>query len=376
VKQLIPSAKVGVKIHEWYKMIREFSVPDAEALKEEVEKEINQMEEDQDLLLYYQLMCFRHQLMLEYLEPTNKRKQGQSINKLLAQIEEPRRDLNGLLSYYSFFFRGMYEFEKKQYIKAIEFYRNAEKQLSIITDVIEQAEFHFKMAEAYYIMKQTHVSMYHILRAFKIYNNHELYKVRKIQCLFVIAGNYDDLMCHNKALPHLENALELAIEINNKRLISSAYFNIADCHECMGDIDTAVEYAEKAVEINLKEEYNNLPQSLYYFTQLLFKQKNYGRAIEIFRIGRQTARKFNDTLFTSLFEYLEALYIYSVNKEEILEVFKYLEENKIFAYIEELSLEVSNQYLERKDHRNSIEFLQKMMYAQTQIKKGECLYEY
>ena len=91
---------------------------------------------------------------------------------------------------------------------------------------------------------------------------------------------------------------------------------------------------------------------------------------------RQTARKFNDTLFTSLFEYLEALYIYSVNKEEILEVFKYLEENKIFAYIEELSLEVSNQYLERKDHRNSIEFLQKMMYAQTQIKKGECLYEY
>ncbi|KYC82517.1 hypothetical protein B4091_1361 [Bacillus licheniformis] len=53
----------------------------------------------------------------------------------------------------------------------------------------------------------------------------------------------------------------------------------------MGDIDAAVEYAEKAVEINLKEEYNNLPQSLYYSTQLLFKQKNYERAIEIFLIG-------------------------------------------------------------------------------------------
>lgn len=376
VEQLIPSSKVGIKIHEWYKMVRQFSVPDAEVLKSEVERELNEMEEDQDLLLYYQLMCFRHRLMLEYLESTKKGKPRPSIQELLNQIEEPRENLNGLLRYYSFFFRGMYEFEQKQYIKAIEFYRNAEKQLAYVPDTIEQAEFHFKMAEAYYIMKQTHVSMYHILRAFKIYNNHELYTVRKIQCLFVIAGNYDDLMCHDKALPHLKNALELAIEIDNKRLISSAYFNIADCHECMGDIDTAVEYAEKAVEINLSEEYNNLPQSLYYFTQLLFKQKNYERASEIFRIGRQIALKFSDTLFTSLFEYLEALYIHSVNKEEILEVFKYLEENKIFAYIEELSLEVSNQYLERKDHRNSIEFLQKMMYAQTQIKKGECLYEF
>ncbi|OPG95235.1 hypothetical protein B2I21_27175, partial [Chryseobacterium mucoviscidosis] len=54
-------------------MIREFSVPDAEALKEEVEKEINQMEEDQDLLSYYQLMNFRHELMLEYLFPAEKK---------------------------------------------------------------------------------------------------------------------------------------------------------------------------------------------------------------------------------------------------------------------------------------------------------------
>ena len=46
-----------------------FSVPDAEVLKSEVEQEINAMEENQDLLLYYSLMCFRHQLMLDYLEP-------------------------------------------------------------------------------------------------------------------------------------------------------------------------------------------------------------------------------------------------------------------------------------------------------------------
>ncbi|SCA87602.1 response regulator aspartate phosphatase [Bacillus glycinifermentans] len=88
MKQLIPSSKVGVKIHEWYKMVRQFSVPDAEVLKREVEKEINEMEEDQDLLLYFQLMCFRHQLMLEYLEPSRKRKKRPSIQELLSRNRE------------------------------------------------------------------------------------------------------------------------------------------------------------------------------------------------------------------------------------------------------------------------------------------------
>ncbi|MDA1475782.1 Rap family tetratricopeptide repeat protein [Bacillus changyiensis] len=374
--QLIPSSKVGVKIHEWYKMVRQFSVPDAEVLKSEVEKEIHEMEEDQDLLLYYQLMCFRHQLMLDYLEPTEERKNRPSIEELLRQIEEPRENLNGLLQYYSFFFRGMYEFEQKQYISAIQFYRNAEKQLSYVPDVIEKAEFHFKIAEAYYNMKQNHVSMYHILRALKIYDNHELYTIRRIQCLFIIAGNYDDFKCHDKALPHLNSALELAKQQENQRLISSAYFNLADCYDCMGDLDTAVKYAEKAVEINIKQKYNNLPHSLYFFSQLLFKQKNYKHALKMFHIGIQTAQEYKDSLFTSLFEFLEALYIYSANKTEILKVFKYLDKNKIYAYMERLSFEVSNWYLEREDYQNSNEFLRKMIYAQTQIKKGDCLYEY
>ncbi|MCY7948990.1 aspartate phosphatase, partial [Bacillus atrophaeus] len=69
MKQVISSSKVGVKINEWYKYIRMFSVPDSEILKSEVEKEIENMEQNQDVLLYYSLMCFRHQLMLDYLEP-------------------------------------------------------------------------------------------------------------------------------------------------------------------------------------------------------------------------------------------------------------------------------------------------------------------
>ncbi len=144
---VLSSSEVGVKINEWYKMIRQFSVPDAEILKAEVEQEINQMEEDEYLLIYFSLMKFRHQLMLDYLEPVTTRIRP-TIDELLEKIEASNKGITGLLSYYSLFFRGMYEFDKREYVKAIGFYREAEKHLTHVNDDIEKAEFHFKLAEA------------------------------------------------------------------------------------------------------------------------------------------------------------------------------------------------------------------------------------
>lgn len=63
----IPSPVVAIKINEWYKQIKRFNVKEAQKLREEVRKEIDVMEEDEQAVLYFQLMEFRHQLMTDYV---------------------------------------------------------------------------------------------------------------------------------------------------------------------------------------------------------------------------------------------------------------------------------------------------------------------
>ncbi|WP_345914063.1 hypothetical protein [Bacillus velezensis] len=62
-------SKRRVKISEWYDAVNKFDVKTAIKLKRQVEELLEQMEEDQNVLIYYQLMKFRHDLTMNYLFP-------------------------------------------------------------------------------------------------------------------------------------------------------------------------------------------------------------------------------------------------------------------------------------------------------------------
>ncbi|MEX3914382.1 Rap family tetratricopeptide repeat protein [Bacillus paralicheniformis] len=376
MKQLISSSKVGVKINEWYKYIRMFSVPDAEHVKAEVEQELNNMKEDQDLLLYYSLMCFRHQLMLEYLEPKTMNEERPEISDLLEKIESSQTDLKGILEYYFNFFRGMYEFEEYEYLKAITFYKQAEKKLSLVADEIERAEFHYKIAEVYYHMKQTHMSMHHIVQAIETYRAHETYTVREIQCSFVMGLNYLDMEYPEKALPHFKNALENAKNVGIFRLQGVSLYNIGLSYFVSDDFEKASEYFGQSLAI-YEERYENtnrLLDPLIMLTKTKFKLKD-SEATTLCERGLFLSRKLNDEILYHEFRFLKTLYNQGCISE-LENILTYLEEKMKLPDVEDLATDAAKYYKENEDHKAAGVFFEKVLYAQKHIQRGDCLYEY
>lgn len=141
-KDKIPYDIVTKKLNDWYTSIKNDRVEQAEIIKKEVEKELLNMEENQDALLYYQLLDFRHEIMLSYM----KSKEIEDIHNAYETIKEieEQGQLTGMLEYYFYFFKGMYEFRRIELTTAISAYHIAESKLSEVEDEIEKAEFFSK----------------------------------------------------------------------------------------------------------------------------------------------------------------------------------------------------------------------------------------
>ncbi|MGE6632464.1 aspartate phosphatase [Bacillus sp. NPDC077027] len=369
--ETISAAVIGQKINEWYRHIKKLNVTDAEMLRSEIRNELDMMEEDEQAVLYFQLMDFRHEQMLEYVNPVERK-----VNKAeyLRAVEGQGRKFTGILEYYFNFFRGMYEFSQGEYITAITFYRQAEKRLDRVADEVERAEFYYKMAEIFYHMKQTQMSMYYIMLALDTYKTHPTYVIKEIQSRFVISGNYDDFNCPEKSIPHLQEALKKAQCIKDGLMIGITLMNLGNTYQRLGKYEVALNYLQDA-EGYLKD--HTHIKIVYYQQSLIhFKVGNHEIAQYYLNEGIEYVKSNPDPLFSSLFDFLINLYTKPLCIDELFEILKRFDDVRGYPYLEELALESAEFYTEHGRMENSVYLYQQMVYAQKQIRRGDCLYEH
>ncbi|MGN8048012.1 hypothetical protein, partial [Bacillus sp. 22190] len=369
--ETISAAVIGQKINEWYRHIKKLNVTDAEMLRSEIREELDMMEEDEQAVLYFQLMEFRHEQMLEYMNLGARK-----VNKAeyLRSVEGQGRKFTGILEYYFNFFRGMFEFSQGDYITAITFYRQAEKRLDRVADEVERAEFYFKMAEIFYHMKQTQMSMYYIMLALDTYKVHPTYLVREIQSRFVVSGNYVDLNSAEKSLPHLEKALEKSHAIKDELMIGMSLINLGNCYSSLEKYQIALDYFEEA-QIYLKS-HVHMRAIFYQLALINFKMGNGEIGKEYIQKGIEFLEKEPDELFESLYKFLVSLYIKPLCLDDLKDILKQFDDIRGYPYLEELALESAEFYTERGRMEDSVYLYQQMVYAQKQIRRGDCLYEH
>ncbi|MFE6625584.1 hypothetical protein ACFVGK_41650, partial [Streptomyces sp. NPDC057740] len=155
-------------LNQWYSSIKQHNISAADAKKEEIQPLLDSMDENQDVLLYYNLLDARYLLLKEEYS-----KSGGVLDELEKTAEEHETD--DMIQYYFFFFSGMYAYYKKQYTKAIMYYKIAEERLKRIPDEIEKAEFHYYLSKAYYQIDQNHFSLVHAEIAYDTFKAHDTY---------------------------------------------------------------------------------------------------------------------------------------------------------------------------------------------------------
>ncbi|ATH94459.1 tetratricopeptide repeat protein [Bacillus glycinifermentans] len=368
MKQKIPSENIAIKINDWYSMIRRNQVTDAEFIKAEIQQELEEMEENQTVLLYYSLIDFRHNLMLKDMKPND----AIDISDSLSSIETKKEDMQNtqvdeMIHYYYWFFKGMYEFKQHHFNTAITCYKIAEKKLASVDSEEEKAEFYYKLSEIYYHLRQNYISMNYATMALDTFKAHETLIEKEIYCYFVIAGNQVDTMKYKDALTTLQSALLEARKTDNNHLIAAAYFNLGNCYFYLKQFSESYEHILKSLSIFKKENSRHIPKALFQLMYVCLKQENDTEALSLYEQGIEQARSINDKSHEAQLNILRKIYLEHGSAEED---FKYLEDKGLYADVEELAFDAAEYYNKIGKLDESVQFYRKTIQAMHMNKKG------
>ncbi|ASB88414.1 MULTISPECIES: tetratricopeptide repeat protein [Bacillus] len=354
--------KVARMLNEWYGTIKRHQVPKAISMKEEIQSVLPYMEENQDLLLYFNLLDLRHNLMLEKLSDSKE-----AYEKIKKQ-EEQVKETNKMIQYYSLFFSGVYEFYKKNFIDAINYYRLAEDKLKSIPDEIESAEFHYKLAHAYYQIDQHFVSLSHAKKAKSIFNAHEDYKVKAIACDMMFGANLYDMYQLSEAEELFQNTLHEAKAINNQRATGIIYHNLGLIFERKNVLGLALEYFKKAMDLQEHFESQNGIRSMYMAARVLYESGDLSEGLNWYKNALTRTKKCNEEEYKSKLKIIYSIYE-EYNQLEVNNAFKYLETKNLWSDVSELAEKVADFHKKTGDLNSCTEYLKKALNAKTQILK-------
>ncbi|BAB04380.1 tetratricopeptide repeat protein [Halalkalibacterium halodurans] len=357
----LASSEVANRLNEWYDTIKQQDVERASKLRNEVQEAINQMEEDQNVLQYFNLIDSRFRQVIEEFD------KSKTILKSIKNQTE-RSETDQLLRYYYFFFNGLYEFYKRNYIQAIHYYRQAENFLISIPDEIEHAEFHIQLANAYYGIEQNFFSLSHAKKALNIYLNHENYVNRLITTQLTIAANELDLKQYGSAETLYKKAIKTASEHNHAFMEVLGYFNLGICYELQDKLEFARDCFEAALDISYPQE-NKRDSYLrikYMLARTLFKMELVDEAMDWFEDAQTLVDATNEETYQAKLKIIYSIYK-TYDETSIDNGLEVLREKKLWHDVSDLTTNAARHFKKKEMFKLATKYFSEALLAKEKI---------
>ncbi|MED4125361.1 aspartate phosphatase [Halalkalibacterium halodurans] len=357
----LASSEVANRLNEWYDTIKQQDVERASNLRNEVQEAINQMEEDQNVLLYFNLIDSRYKLLIEQFDES-----GSILKSVKEQSEQTETD--HLLRYYYYFFSGLYEFGRRKIIEAIHFYHQAENFLGDIPDDIEHAEFHFQLATAYYEITQNYVSLSHTRKALEIYSKHDNYVNRLISTQLVTAFNYLELNEHRASELLFKKTIQIASNHQHKYMEILGYLNLGICYESQGKLELAKDCFEAALDINYPQDSKKITylRIKYMLARTLLKMDLLKEGREWLQSAKLLAEETNEATYQAKLMILDSIYL-EVNESVIDESLKTLKDKKLWYDVSDLTTNAARHFKKKEMFKLATKYFNEALLAKEKI---------
>ncbi|MCW1838439.1 MULTISPECIES: Rap family tetratricopeptide repeat protein [Bacillus] len=343
MSEKVASPFVAKMIGDWYGLIKKQDILKAEKKKSEIVQAFENMEEDQNVLLYFNLIDARYKMMVQEFE-------GSKV--LLKQIDiEEKQKTDDMIQYYYFFFNGMYEFYKNRFSDAINYYHIAETRLRNVPDELERAEFNYQLAIAYYKIAQNHFSINHAKKALESFKSADLQESRIATTLMVIASNKMDLNQLEQAESTYKDAINLAAKSNIDLPQALGYFNLGICYDRQGKVQQALDSFQNGLSIELKKPHKTLHmRTKYMLARVLFQLDKKAEGLESYNESLILANELSDNAYIAKLNIIHSIYI-TGDEAQLDAALNVLKTQKLWKDAAELSIMAARFYKKQDNHK-------------------------
>ncbi|MFS0788812.1 aspartate phosphatase [Shouchella sp. 1P09AA] len=256
---VLKAEEVGKKIVEWHSCLIAKDIKQAKILKQQTDEIVQKMEPHDKMLAYYQLISFKHDLIVNYTE-------GGTLEAPVVSSVEIERD--DYLNYMYYFVSGQHEFLNERYKSAIRTYKIAERLIEKVNDSAERADFYQELGYSYYRIDQYTFSYSYLEQALEFFEKNDLYIANVVRCKMILAAIHTEVGRYESAELIYNDLISLAkpFPFYNALLLSNMGLN----RMTQKRYEEAIPFFEKALLIpelgqsvtSIKTKYNLLNAQL------------------------------------------------------------------------------------------------------------------